>query len=336
MTLRSRTLTARRLRRTATEVEQRLWRALRTTALPWKFRRQHPIGRYIVDFACPERRLVIEIDGGQHAARQEADERRSSALAGRGYRVIRFWNNEVSENLESVLETVGRALRSPSPHPDPLRAPGGGEGVETVRGLRIVGLRSALAGPFDLVVESGAVAISGPSGSGKSLFLRMIADLDPNEGEVTLDGRSRSAMASPAWRQRVVYNAAETGWWSEAVADHFAARSMDAARALAARIALAPELLEGPVGRLSSGEKLRLALIRALLLDPPVLLLDEPTGALDQDSTRLVERLLLDRMAAGTILLVSTHDPGQPRRLGARHLRMSAGQLAEAACTPSC
>ena len=130
MALRPRTLTARRLRRNATDVEQRLWHALRSAALPWKFRRQHPIGRYIVDFVCPERKLAIELDGGQHATRQDADARRSAELAERGYRVIRFWNNEVTQNLAGVLQAVNRALRSPPPHPA-LSAPGGGEGAES-------------------------------------------------------------------------------------------------------------------------------------------------------------------------------------------------------------
>lgn len=195
-------------------------------------------------------------------------------------------------------------------------------------GLVINGLRSALAGPFDLEL-AGAVAISGPSGAGKSLFLRMVADLDPNEGEVILNGRRRSAMSAPEWRRQVVYSAAETGWWSEHVADHFFGPFLASARALAARFMLAPQLIDGPVTRLSSGEKLRLALIRALLLDPPVLLLDEPTGALDQESTRLVEQALRERTAAGAVVLISTHDPAQPERLGARHLRMAAGRLSE-------
>src|SRR5437763_13782836 len=75
------------------------WFALRDRLPGWKFRRQHPIGRRIVDFACPDRKLAIELDGGQHALREEADERRSVELARRGYRVIRFWNNEVLGRL---------------------------------------------------------------------------------------------------------------------------------------------------------------------------------------------------------------------------------------------
>ena len=127
-TLRTRTVLARKLRREATVVEQRLWRALRESALPWKFRRQHPIGRRIADFACPACKLVIELDGGQHAAATSEDTARSAELAAHGYRVIRFWNNEVIENLDGVLRRLLGELASPPPHPDPLRP--GGEGAE--------------------------------------------------------------------------------------------------------------------------------------------------------------------------------------------------------------
>ena len=126
MALRPRTQIARRLRRDATGVEQRLWRALRTMNPPWKFRRQHPVGRRIVDFACPARSLAIELDGGQHADRQEADAARSAELAQHGYRVIRFWNTEVTDNLAGVLQAILMELEGnrPPPHPDPLRPRG--------------------------------------------------------------------------------------------------------------------------------------------------------------------------------------------------------------------
>ena len=124
MALRPRTTTARKLRRDATDAERILWRALRESALSWNFRRQHPIGRHIADFACPEQKLVIEIDGGQHALQQDEDAARTAALGRLGYRVLRFWNNEVMENCAGVLEAICRACESPPPHPDPLRPQG--------------------------------------------------------------------------------------------------------------------------------------------------------------------------------------------------------------------
>src|SRR5947209_15669660 len=110
MPLRRRTRVARRLRRDATEVEKRLWWALRQLDGSYRFRRQHPIGQHIVDFACPALKLAIELDGGQHANQEEADTERTAELTRRGYRVIRFWNNEVIENLPGVLQALQREL----------------------------------------------------------------------------------------------------------------------------------------------------------------------------------------------------------------------------------
>ena len=192
--------------------------------------------------------------------------------------------------------------------------------------LRFADLRSRLAGPFDLTLEPGeCVAITGASGSGKSLLLRMIADLDPNEGEAWLDGAARSGMSAPAWRRRVAYVAAESGWWADLVVDHFPDPA--SARAQAPSLGLRPELFDGHVLRLSTGEKQRLALLRNLLTDPPVLLLDEPTGALDEASQAMVEALLAARLASGVSILLVTHDPGQAARLGQRHFVMADRKL---------
>ena len=197
--------------------------------------------------------------------------------------------------------------------------------------LRIANLLSALAGPFDLELAAGeCVAITGPSGAGKSLFLRMVADLDPSQGEVFLEGVERRTLPAPAWRRKVVYNAAEPGWWHERVADHFPGTELEAARAMAPRLALAPALLDAPVLQLSTGERQRMALIRALALASPVLLLDEATGALDEDSTLLVEAVLRERLAAGVTIVMVTHSAAQAARLGSRHLRMEDRRLVAA------
>ena len=98
---------ARSLRKNQTDVEQLLWKQLRNRCLfNYKFRRQFPIEPYIADFACLELKLIIELDGGQHANRIDYDDQRSLFLEKRGFKVIRFWNNDVIENIEGVLEAI--------------------------------------------------------------------------------------------------------------------------------------------------------------------------------------------------------------------------------------
>lgn len=193
-------------------------------------------------------------------------------------------------------------------------------------GLRLAGLRRALAGPFDLAIPGGeCVAVTGASGSGKSLMLRMIADLDPHDGEAWLGDVACSAMPAPDWRRRVAYVAAETGWWAEDVAAHF--DDLATARALAEEMGVRVDLLDGPLQRLSTGERQRLALMRALLNNPSVLLLDEPTGALDEAATARVEAVLRRAMAAGAAILLVTHNPAQAARMAERRHVMRAGKL---------
>jgi crossover junction endodeoxyribonuclease RuvC len=111
---RSRTL-ARNLRREPTEAERLLWRYLRHEQLGVKFRRQHTYGNFILDFASIEARLVVELDGGQHAESLTYDAERTRFLEQAGFRVLRFWNNQVFENLEGVLETIREALAGNPP-----------------------------------------------------------------------------------------------------------------------------------------------------------------------------------------------------------------------------
>ena len=112
---------ARTLRRQSSEVENLLWRQLRARRLMgYKFRRQVVIKPYIVDFLCLEARLIIEADGGQHSNQVVYDARRTARLEGMGYRVMRFWNHEVMQELQVVLEQIRTALiEVPSPQPSP-------------------------------------------------------------------------------------------------------------------------------------------------------------------------------------------------------------------------
>ena len=110
---------AKSMRRQPTNAEAIIWATLRGARMQdLKFKRQQPIGAYIVDFVCFECGLVVEIDGGQHAEDVSADQHRSQWLQSQGFRVLRFWNNEVIERRDDVLESIIRALREyPSPQP---------------------------------------------------------------------------------------------------------------------------------------------------------------------------------------------------------------------------
>ena len=106
---------ARELRAEQTPQEQQLWQELRAKRFAgFKFRRQEPIGRYIADFVCFKAKLIIELDGGQHAETAARDAERDAWLRGRGYNVLRFWDNEVFQNLEGVLEVVRKNV-APTP-----------------------------------------------------------------------------------------------------------------------------------------------------------------------------------------------------------------------------
>ncbi len=132
---------ARKLRKNMTDAERRLWSRLRGEQFGgFKFRRQAPIGSFIVDFVCFERKVVIELDGGQHRLVSEQDEARTDWLNSQGFRVLRYWNHEVFEDLDSILEATWLALKTApgeevshweTPHPNP--PPQGGRGSERAR-----------------------------------------------------------------------------------------------------------------------------------------------------------------------------------------------------------
>jgi phosphate-transporting ATPase len=159
------------------------------------------------------------------------------------------------------------------------------------------------------------------------LLLRAIADLDPSDGLVCLDGRERASIAGPEWRRLVGYVPAEPGWWADTVGEHFS--EWTAALALVRDLGFPEEAKAWPITRLSTGERLRLALIRALMVRPKVLLLDEPTAALDPASVAAVELLIAAQIQAGLAVLWVTHDAEQAKRIAHRLLVADDGQIRE-------
>ena len=114
---------AKELRKRSTDAEKLLWKYLRLEQLEGlKFRRQQPIDNYIVDFVCLKKRIIIEVDGGQHSEEKEKDRERDNYLKKQGFEVLRFWNNEVLTNVEGVLEVIrGNCLKHPPLNPLPSR-----------------------------------------------------------------------------------------------------------------------------------------------------------------------------------------------------------------------
>ena len=191
--------------------------------------------------------------------------------------------------------------------------------------LRIERLQRHGVNAAGIVIEPGAcTAVHGTSGSGKTLLLRAIADLDEAAGEVWLDEQARSGMSGPRWRQRVGYVAAESYWWGRLVRDHAQDWQTDQLEALG----FASTVLDWEVQRLSSGERQRLAIARTLAGSPSVLLLDEPTANLDQKNTERVERLIATwRQQSGGCVLWVSHDSAQRSRISDTQLEIRDGNL---------
>ena len=191
--------------------------------------------------------------------------------------------------------------------------------------LRIAGLRSDGLGPIDLELDAGeCVCLSGPSGAGKTRLLRALADLDPHDGTVELDGEAAERIHPAAWRRQVGLLPADCRWWAETVGEHFAGD----ARQLLPKVGLSEASLDWNIERLSSGERQRLGLLRLLANTPKVLLLDEPTANLDARNAERIEALIAEyrREHAAAVIWVS-HDPEQVARVADRQLRIEDGRL---------
>ena len=188
--------------------------------------------------------------------------------------------------------------------------------------LKIENLKVHGLPPLSFEVPDGeCLAVEGPSGSGKTLLLRAIADLDPADGHIYLDGVERATIPAPLWRHRVRYLAAEAAWWAPTPAAHFPDGA--ASQALLASLDLDPACLGRSIGQLSTGERQRLALLRALIDAPDVLLLDEPTSALDSVRCTLVETLIEAQLSQGVSILLVSHEATQVERLAHARLQLA-------------
>jgi len=178
--------------------------------------------------------------------------------------------------------------------------------------LSLYNLQVQQLSPISLEIPAGqCITIAGPSGCGKTQLLRAIADLDPHQGEVQLNGLTQEEMPAPKWRKQVGYLPAESAWWRAQVGDHFNDPDPQQFEALGFTL----EWLEREVSRLSTGERQRLALLRLLSNRPQVLLLDEPTANLDQATARQVEQLISDyRHTDQAAVIWVTHDSAQHQR----------------------
>lgn len=186
-------------------------------------------------------------------------------------------------------------------------------------------------GPYSFTVPLGdCVGLSGKSGIGKSQLLRAIADLIPHTGSVALYGEPMESVAPQEWRSRVLMVPAESSWWHDTVEPHFAT-GLDSElfnRAIN-MLGFDRDVLNWAVSRLSTGEKQRLALVRALVLQPQLLLLDEPSSGLDADHTGQLELLIRQiRQEHNTSVLWVSHDRAQLARVASIVLKIDKNSIA--------
>lgn len=191
--------------------------------------------------------------------------------------------------------------------------------------LRIEGLKFKNIGPVHIDIEpSECISLTGISGSGKTLLLRAIADLDPHEGDVFLDDIPCAKVPAPAWRRQVAMLPAESLWWFDTVGEHFP----DVDEKRLEMLGFEKDVVSWQVSRLSTGERQRLALARLLSNEPKALLLDEPTASLDTANTGRVEQLINRYMkeADAPVIWVS-HNPEQAHRVAIRHYVINKGKI---------
>ncbi|MCP5208120.1 MAG: ATP-binding cassette domain-containing protein [Hahellaceae bacterium] len=186
--------------------------------------------------------------------------------------------------------------------------------------LKVINLSAGVVAGANLTVRQGEVLVlMGPSGCGKSCLLKGIADLIPNTGEVWLSGHEKNHLPPSQWRKQVQLVPAESRWWFPSALPHFAQPPDDA---VWEKVGLSKADGSKPIGYLSTGQRQRLVLLRALQNQPKVLLLDEPTASLDDETTLRVESFLQEYIARNAIpTLWVTHNMAQAERVGSALLR---------------
>jgi len=193
--------------------------------------------------------------------------------------------------------------------------------------LKIDKLQNETFEPVSLTLNAGeCLIVQGASGSGKTRFLRAIADLDEADGEVSLEGVKRFELQAFEWRRRVRYLAAEAAWWHPTMRPHF--DHPENLSAAMSALDLSQALLDRSLSDLSTGERQRFSFLRAISDEPAVLLLDEPTSALDESSALKLEELIREEVMRGAILMIVTHSERQAQLFGHKKLVFDQGRNA--------
>ena len=195
--------------------------------------------------------------------------------------------------------------------------------------LKIKNLTFLKCGPINFQIKSNEIiGLSGASGSGKTLLLRALSDLDEHQGDIQLDEIIQQNIAAHIWRKKVAMLAAETSWWFDTVDAHFS--DQDDVNLLSQLDALGfPEqCMQWSIARLSSGEKQRLGLLRLIRNKPQVLLLDEPTANLDKNNTHLFEKFVKKYLIENNACAIwVSHDADQLLKICDRQYIIEKGRL---------